>query len=624
MPAPHFTHFGKYEIIRKLGRSMTDVYLALDTETNRRVVLKIVEQCRDAYTQQVVEAERRGAAIQQQLHGKDASILEVYEYGERDGCFFLAMQYAEGRTLAELIRKDGRIGAMSAARFAAEICRQLRTLHSFEAEFDGQRRAVVHGDIKPANVQIGAGGEVWLLDFGIAKAISATRNLTQHSFGSPAYCSPERIRNGQVDPQADLWAAGVCLYEMLAGIPPYQAQTTRKLENLIQSRRPPRALPGDCPAGLRAVVQKALAADASRRYASAADFESDLRCFLDGRKTSAENERAPSWDANATLEKQREAADSPAPPRREIRRRFAHFIADFNRVIWSVIAGVAVGLLCLVPGAHLIHFWRESAPLRADRDYRRASAAEVDSDWRVYAGLNRRFASLASWSPVGSLKDKFAARLEAGGDSVLDDYRNSGEPDWEQFDWERAETCFQRALALRPESAELKAKLSLASGYRQLRADPASGARSFREALKLLPNSPDAHLALARVEVYQGRNVGAAMARFHAAERAGYRPGPREIEQQADGYLFRAEQALAKWRNARQPEVQRRYEAAMLRDFARARALYEPVAGFSKVDASLERLEKDLALVEHTKAARERAARAAAQRRRYAARRLWR
>jgi eukaryotic-like serine/threonine-protein kinase len=621
-PAPHFTQFGKYEIIRKLGRSMTDVYLALDTEWNRRVVLKIVEQCRDAYTQQVVEAERRGAAIQQQLHAKDPSILEVYEFGDRNGCFFLAMQYVEGRTLAELVHRDGRIGPMSAARFAAEICRQLRTLHGFEADFDGQRRAIVHGDIKPSNVQIGASGEVWLLDFGIAKAISATRNLTQHSFGSPAYCSPERIRNGQVDPHADLWAVGVCLYEMLSGIPPYQAQTTRKLEDLIQSRRPPRALPADCPAALKAIVQKALAAGAERRYRTAADFESDLRTFLDGRRTAAETEHAPSWDANATLERARPAEPAAAAPvHPEVKRKFARFIADFNRVIWSVIAGVAVGLLCLVPGAQLLHYWNQSAPLRAERDYRRASLADIESDWRVYGGLNRRFASLASWSPVGSLKQSFAARLEAGGDSVLHEYRNSGEPDLGQFDWERAELCFQRAVSLRPESPDLKGKLALAAGYRVLRSDPPAAAKSFREAAKLLPDAPDVQLALARVEVYQGRNTGSAIARFHAAERLGYRLGPREFEQQGDGYLFRAEQTMEKWRQARQAGLQRRYEAAMLRDFERARGLYEPIAGFSKVDASLDRLERDLAAVERLRTERQ----AAAQRRKYAARyRQWR
>ena len=122
------TQFGRYEIIRKLGRSMTDVYLALDPETNRRVVLKVVEHSRDNYTQLVVEAERRGAIIQQQLHSKDPRILEVFEHGDLNGWFFVAMQYAEGQSLAELIRKEARLDPMRAARIGMEICSQLETL----------------------------------------------------------------------------------------------------------------------------------------------------------------------------------------------------------------------------------------------------------------------------------------------------------------------------------------------------------------------------------------------------------------------------------------------------------------------------------------------------------------
>jgi eukaryotic-like serine/threonine-protein kinase len=247
-PARHFTHFGKYEIERKLGRSLCDVYLALDPDANRRVVLKIIEKCRDQFTPLVVDAERRGSIIQQQLHASDPRILEIYEFGEQNGCFFVAMQYAEGTNLADVLRERTRLDAVVAARYAAEICSQLASLHGFEAEIDGRRQAVVHGDIKPANIQIGSKGEVWLLDFGIAKAITATRNLTHHDLGSPAYCSPERLKNSQVNPHSDLWALGVCVYEMVAGLPPYQAQTTRKLENLIQSRRPPRALPRRLPA----------------------------------------------------------------------------------------------------------------------------------------------------------------------------------------------------------------------------------------------------------------------------------------------------------------------------------------------------------------------------------------
>ncbi len=619
-PAMHFTRFGRYEIIRKLGRSMTDVYLALDPEPNRRVVLKIVEHSRDALTQQVVEAERRGAAIQQQLHELDPSVLEIYEYGDLNGCFFLAMQYAEGKTLAEVIRKDQRVLPETAARYAAEMTRQLQTLYSFQAEFDGQKRAVVHGDIKPSNIQIGPNGEVWLLDFGIAKAISATRNLTQHSFGSPAYCSPERLKNGQVDPQADLWAVGVCLYEMLAGIPPYQAQTTRKLEILIQSRRPPRALPDDCPASLKSVIRKALAADSTRRYVSAVAFERDLRLFLEKKPTSAETEREPSWDSNATLEQSRveSISDRPRP-----KWRFSRFIAELNVVLWSIIAGIVVGLLLFVPAAHTFRFWKDSAPLRAERDYRLANVAQIESDVRLYRWIEQTYTSLTRWAPGPPLNSRIVTQLAGAGNSIIDAYRDSSDTEVTHFDWAKARVCFERLAELQPASAELQGKIALSSGYEQIAAGAARDALpKFERAVQLLPDSPDPHLALARLYTHEFHNLGAAAAEFHAAERAGYKIGPREQEQQADGFLYRGEQALQRWHSARAAEQRRRWEGQMKRDFDRARELYEPIEGYSSVDRSVERLDKDEAWAEQIRSNRERTKLQAS--RRYARARRWR
>ena len=90
---------------------------------------------------------------------------------------------------------------------------------------------------------------------------------------------------------------------MVTGQPPYQAQTTRKLETLIQSRRPPRAFPPDCPPRLKAIIGKALAAHLDRRYSDAAAFEKDLHAFLENRRTAAESERLQTWDSNATIER---------------------------------------------------------------------------------------------------------------------------------------------------------------------------------------------------------------------------------------------------------------------------------------------------------------------------------
>src|SRR5437667_7130494 len=138
----HVQQFGRYQILRKLGRSMTDVYLAFDPETNRHAVLKIIEQSRDEFTQLVIEAERRGAQIQKQLHEIDPRILEVYDFGEQHGCFFVSMEYFEGKNIAEILQSEGRIDPNRAARYAMEVCSQRGGLRSLLSAVTGRRTAV--------------------------------------------------------------------------------------------------------------------------------------------------------------------------------------------------------------------------------------------------------------------------------------------------------------------------------------------------------------------------------------------------------------------------------------------------------------------------------------------------
>src|SRR5262249_12210059 len=180
----------------------------------------------------VLEAERRGAAIQKELQAVDPRMVAVYDSGEQDGYFYVAMQYVEGRTLAEVLSSERAIDPVRAATIALELCVQLGKFHSAAA-------AVVHGDIKPSNVHLGRHDTVRLLDFGIAKTLRADCDGTGHNFGSPGYCSPERLERSRVDHQSDLWAVGATLYEMLAGAPPYQAENTQNLDKLIRSKRPP-------------------------------------------------------------------------------------------------------------------------------------------------------------------------------------------------------------------------------------------------------------------------------------------------------------------------------------------------------------------------------------------------
>ena len=592
--------FGAYEVIRKLARGMTDVYLAFDTSANRHAVLKIVEESPDPLTQLILEAERRGADLQKQLHDADARVIEVYDYGHLDGFFFVSMQYIEGRTVAEILKQEGRIEPARAARFAVEILSQLDKLHSFQAVIDGQRRSVVHGDIKPSNIQIGTNDEVRLLDFGIAKALTFTHSRTHLGLGSPSYCSPERLSRGQVDRHADLWAVGVTLYEMVAGVPPYQAQDTRKLEALIQSRRPPRALPEGCPDAMTAILHKALASDLHQRYVSATAFESDLMLFLQNRPTVAEMERRVSWKSNPTVEKQRphlpeRVASMAETVRRSVLKlkpprvqQIASVMSIFVALCWGLLAGLVV----CVPLGYYYRFWRESSVLRSP-DFTRASVAEINRDWDILQRIERQNAFLGRFSPAIRLRSNARASLLQAGNEVIDRYRNNSDPRVQDFDWPKAALCFTHVLEMDRNDRAVQGKLALCHGYQNLSrsdagADPAAQS-DFEEAVSLIPGSPDPHLGLARIYVYSLKNIGKAMAEMHEAQRLGFEPGPREAEEEADGYRFRASTELdaARRVGVKDRAAEERYLRLAQRDFDRARQLYEPIEGFSNVSVAL-------------------------------------
>ncbi len=595
--------FGAYEVIRKLARGMTDVYLAFDTSANRHAVLKIVEESPDPLTQLILEAERRGADLQRQLHDADSRVIEVYDYGHLDGFFYVSMQYIEGRTVAEILKQERRIEPERAARFTVEILSQLDKLHSFQAVIDGQRRSVVHGDIKPSNIQIGTNDEVRLLDFGIAKALTFTHSRTHLGLGSPSYCSPERLSHGQVDRHADLWAVGVTLYEMVAGVPPYQAQDTRKLEALIQSRRPPRALPEGCPAGMTAILHKALAGDLHQRYVSATAFESDLTLFLQNRPTVAEMERRVSWKSNPTVEAQRPRLPERMTVMAETVRRsvlklkptrmrqLASTMSIFVALCWGLLAGLVV----CVPVGYYYRFWRESNPLRGNLDYTRANAGEINRDWDLLQRVQRQNAFLGGLSPANHLAANVRAALLQAGNEVIERYRNNSDPRIQDFDWPKAELCFTHLIEMDRSDRAAQGKLALCHGYENLEHATKQAQTDFEAAASLIPQSPDPHLGLARIYVYSLKNIGKAMAELHEAQRLGFEPGPREAEEEADGYRFRATAELEQARHdgPKNSAAEKRHLRLAERDFDRARQLYEPIEGFSNVSLALRQVDDD-------------------------------
>lgn len=588
--------FGRFEIIRRLSRSMTDVYLVHDPQFGRTVVLKIIEHANDESVRLAIEAESRGARIQQQLRKRSPQILEVYETGEQDGCFFVALEYFPGGTLAEILKAERQLSPKRAAGYAIAVCRQLRTLHGFTGDAGGQKTAIVHGDIKPSNIQIGVRDELRLLDFGIAKFIRPGHDLTRHQLGSPSYCSPERLRDSRVDVHADLWGLGVTLYEMLAGIPPFQAQDTRQLEKLIQARRPPLRLPDSCPAELRAIVAKALAGEQKQRYQTAETFEKELESYLTG---GAKIDRASLLKANETATRAvpethtsggKSGASLPPP------RRPAH---DLSNVAIALLAGVLAGLVLFVSISYYSRLSGMRRVLSQNKNYASLPPSTLAEDWQLYQTIAHQSDWERALMPARPGVDAFHKSLLTSAESLIGKYRRSP-GDQLAFNWSRVRVLLLYVREMDPNNRRAEGELHLCDGYLALQhsqlPNVPEAARDFRRAATLLAHSPDPHLALARVYASDLHNVGAALAEFQQAERRGYRLGARDHQQQADAYLFRAEYELNR---AKQVSKSVKPDTAdWLRqsrsDFEQARSLYEPIASYSHAGVRLERINADL------------------------------
>jgi len=512
------TRFGPYEIIRRLGKSMNDVYLANDTRDNRQAALKLIKKTGpDAASRLVVEAERRGAAIQQGLRLLDPRVIEIYDYGDLDGYFFVAMQYVEGRNLAEVLKHEGRMSSYRAARIALEICGQLEKFHAFRPG-DGAVSSVVHGDIKPSNIHLGPNETVRLLDFGIAKSLRPDRDATYHNFGSPSYCSPERLGRSLLDQQADLWAVGVTLYEMVAGAPPYRAEDTRKLERLIQSRRPPRALPRGCPAAMNAVIAKALAPEVDRRYRSAAAFSADLEAFLEGRPTVAESEKYTAWKPHPTVE-----SGKASKPKRA---RTGHW---FRWRKWVRLAGqIAAPIGCVLAG--MILFIGTSY---CSRYWRASHNADLNEQYALFEDMQAQFAFLGRYSPAERLRGPLRTAYTQAGQRAVD-----------ASQWRQADFFLMRAKDLGAQGAEIDGRLALARGFEALNASRLDDARSrFYEAAGDLPQSPAPHLGLARIAL-KTSHPGDAIAELETAEKLGHHLGPAELTERTQAYRERGFEEL--------------------------------------------------------------------------------
>ncbi len=275
---------GRYLIIRKLGSGgMANVYLAMDQELGRRVAIKILDD-RHARDEQFVERFRREAQNAGGL--SHPNIVSIYDRGDSEGTYYIAMEHVEGRTLKELIVARGPSPLGIAIDYTRQILSALRFAH---------RNGIVHRDIKPHNVIVDGEGRVKVMDFGIARAGAASQMTEAGSIiGTAQYLSPEQARGAPVDQTSDLYSTGIVLYELLTGAVPFTGETPVEIamKHLSQAPVPPSAHRPEVPRDLDYVVLRALAKDPAQRYHSAEEMDSDLERIARGIGVSAETAEA--------------------------------------------------------------------------------------------------------------------------------------------------------------------------------------------------------------------------------------------------------------------------------------------------------------------------------------------
>jgi serine/threonine-protein kinase len=280
---------GRYRILQKLGSGgMANVYLAEDEELGRRVAIKILND-RHASDESFVERFRREAKNAAGL--SHPNIVSVYDRGEAEGTYYIAMEYLDGRSLKERIVGEGALSISAAIEVTRQILRALGFAHG---------RGIVHRDIKPHNVLLAQDGpgdgepRFKVTDFGISRTTASQMTEAGSIVGTAQYLSPEQARGAPVDQRSDIYSVGIVLYELLTGKLPFTGETPLEIamKHLSEIPRPPSEIRPDIPADLDMVVLRALAKDPADRYESAQEMERELARVAGGGGVTAETAEA--------------------------------------------------------------------------------------------------------------------------------------------------------------------------------------------------------------------------------------------------------------------------------------------------------------------------------------------
>ena len=515
----------KYAVLAELGEgSMGKVYLGEHVQLKKKVALKVLRPNMSMTEESLLRFQREGITAGQFSH---PNAIQIFDFDRADGMFFLAMEFVEGRSLKQAIHEEGPLSPAAAVRLIRQVLSALVAAHT---------RGIIHRDLKPDNIMVA--GDIYgdplvkVLDFGLSKLVDSGREASLRTqtgmiLGTPLYMSPEQCAGDEIDARSDLFSVGLILYELLAGDLPSREQTVSRilLERMSNPVPPILELRPDLniPAGLDAVLRRAVAQKVEERYSSAEEMIADLDAVqIDGAAPAAAPLVRPVRPVAS------KAAES-APTLVMSGARLAP-----QRRSWALAAGAALVVAGLSFGAYKLWPDLDGASRAAARVRVKPESARTDGERSYLAMLDEarialetndlatatsrldRAHQMASTLDAeafllrGQLfakrQDLDTARLDCLEALRLDDRYAAAESElgWlalEMNDLEEARRRFERAAELDDESADALVGLGLLA---EREGDDATAIQSYQQALSLDRSSSRAHYQLGLTQLRSG------------------------------------------------------------------------------------------------------------------------